>query len=486
VNSKLTSTEKPSVSWKLVTSLLLGSVAIALRIVFSRTEIGFDEIFSYNLVTPTDISAVSFSTIFTGIHSDNNHHLNSLYLYWLGDNSSFLIFRLHSLVAGAGSLALAYLIGQRSRYSCGPLTMFMVGFSYIILVYSTEARGYSLMMLFALFCIYSYERSSTSKSIGWGLALSVSASLGLLAHATFLFLLGGLVLQVLSTFVPYKPGRLRQLSKWSIVYFTMPSLTCIGMYLIDYRKLMIAGGPTISTLDTVVRSFSYLVGGSPNHPWSVGFAIIGLLAVLCGIVLLRRSDRQNFVLYVSTIFVLPIFALAVAQPAFIYIRYFLIPILFATILLSFLLSNMLSRTVHLRRIAAAFLLLFVGGNAVQIQHFLRAERGSHRSALEFILENSGVDTVYVSSSKDFTTLQIMAFYSNHVADSHRLQYLALTDISEAQMPDWFILERAAFSPPLAGNRVKLTTKTKTHSYIRSEEFLASEPSGLSWYLFKKP
>ncbi len=46
--------------------------------------------------------------IFTRVLYDNNHHLNTLILYFIGANEHWVFYRIHSLLSGVGKVVLAW------------------------------------------------------------------------------------------------------------------------------------------------------------------------------------------------------------------------------------------------------------------------------------------------------------------------------------------------------------------------------------------
>jgi len=92
---------------------LVGSIAIiaaAARIMSATGELWLDEIWSIRL---SHLAAGPIG-VFTGIHIDNNHHLNTLYLQRLPElGAPWIVYRLHVLVAGIATVILAAVIGRR-------------------------------------------------------------------------------------------------------------------------------------------------------------------------------------------------------------------------------------------------------------------------------------------------------------------------------------------------------------------------------------
>ena len=140
-----------------------------------------DEVWSLKIAQ----SVSSPLEIFTSIHHDNNHMLNTLFLYLLGDQSQWFIYRFPSFLFGMGSIVLAGIIAHRRGQWEAATAMLLFSFSYPMILYSTEARGYSPAVFFALlaFLLINHYRNTTQWRhivLFWGTTV-----LGFLSHLSF-------------------------------------------------------------------------------------------------------------------------------------------------------------------------------------------------------------------------------------------------------------------------------------------------------------
>ncbi len=95
-----------------LTLAVLVLVAAALRLPGLFTDFWLDEIWTLKIVLGMD----SGWDVFTEVRHSNNHHLNTLIFYALGDLEHWSLYRIHALLAGVASVALAFRIGaQRGR-----------------------------------------------------------------------------------------------------------------------------------------------------------------------------------------------------------------------------------------------------------------------------------------------------------------------------------------------------------------------------------
>src|SRR5579871_206024 len=95
----------------LVLTLLL-LLAAVLRIVATHNDLWLDELISLRAAQ----ALTAPWHVFTAIHNDNNHYVNTLYLYFLRDQDAAPPFRYFSVLCGVLLVAAGYwLLAQRSR-----------------------------------------------------------------------------------------------------------------------------------------------------------------------------------------------------------------------------------------------------------------------------------------------------------------------------------------------------------------------------------
>ncbi|MEN6450401.1 MAG: hypothetical protein ABFC96_07920, partial [Thermoguttaceae bacterium] len=164
--------------WSIAAAVVL-LLAGAIRFGGAVNDLWLDEIWSLQLLAD---HATSPLDVFTKIHHDNNHYLNSLWLQLTGPAASPVLCRLLSLAAGIGTVALAALIGRRRDTATAVLAMLLVGFSYVLVLYSSEARGYAGAVFFAFLSFLLLDRYLDRRRWQTAVAYSLSAVLGLLSH----------------------------------------------------------------------------------------------------------------------------------------------------------------------------------------------------------------------------------------------------------------------------------------------------------------
>src|SRR6266704_6311654 len=119
--------------------IVIVALAVSLRARSALNDLWMDEIWSVELVRELHAPL----EVFTKTHHDNNHYLNSLFIYFLGQRGNWPGYRIPAIAAGLGAIILAWLIGRRRDRTTAFFSMLLVSFSYVMILYSSEARGYA-------------------------------------------------------------------------------------------------------------------------------------------------------------------------------------------------------------------------------------------------------------------------------------------------------------------------------------------------------
>ena len=143
----------------------------------AHTEFTQDEITSLTAVLPLR----HWHEVFWKFNGDNNHYLNSLWLYLAGPDAGVGVRRLPTVVLGILSIAAAGLWARLQGRFAALATMLLFASSYMMVDYGSIARGYSGLILFTLLAMRLTAQAlegRTHASIWLGLAIL----LGFLCH----------------------------------------------------------------------------------------------------------------------------------------------------------------------------------------------------------------------------------------------------------------------------------------------------------------
>lgn len=165
---------------QLFTAILL--LALFLRLPGFFASLAYDEIWTLLNFAPLSPGEVLFS-----LELPNNHPLNTLAVKFIHGVFTALppeFIRLFSLLAGLGSIVLAGLIAQRfgkDKACCW--SMFFMAVAAPLIVYSSQARGYSMQIFFLLLYCYgaicsAEAKPQTVKTIAVAILLTSIGALG--------------------------------------------------------------------------------------------------------------------------------------------------------------------------------------------------------------------------------------------------------------------------------------------------------------------
>ncbi|PXA93250.1 hypothetical protein DMC47_22400 [Nostoc sp. 3335mG] len=142
-------------------------------------------IFAQEVATPAGV--------FLNINHDNNHHLNTLWLQWVGSDAAPLLQRALSIVSGTATVPVAAAIMLRRGTAPAVLTAIGFAFAPFLVTYGAEARGYAPLLFAWTVAIAMVDRwldQPAGRLPSTGIALA--ASFGLLSQATMIFGLASL------------------------------------------------------------------------------------------------------------------------------------------------------------------------------------------------------------------------------------------------------------------------------------------------------
>jgi uncharacterized membrane protein len=390
----------------MVLVLLLGALA---RWTGLGAEFWLDEILSWQLAR----QAGSPLGVFL-IKHDNNHHLNTAWLTCWPDASSWLCYRLLSLLAGLTTIVVSAWVACRWGKADGLFSALLFAACYWLVVASTEARGYALVVLFALVAYETLSRYLDQRKPVWLLSFWVATILGFLSHLSFVHAYVGFIVWSLRRFARerQRPGeelwRLVLCHAGIIVFFAPFYLFCI-------RGMEVAGGPPEPLLPVLGRLVVIGLGGPAESGWAVMW-LIGFAGLLvAGLWSLYREKNDVWVFFVVAVVASPALFL-LRPPPFVFERYFLISFVFFLILAGHVLGAMWRAGRFSRAVALVLLVISLVGSAVHVHDFSRVGRGQFVEALTWVLEQDQETCVTVAGDLDFRVRSSVEFHARYRAD----------------------------------------------------------------------
>lgn len=424
-------------------------VGAALRVPGLFTDFWLDEIWSLNIARSVhSASDVVFSA--TG-RIDNNHPLNTWFMYALGGEvRRWEIYRLPALACGIGSVIVAAnAMWRRSRIEAITAAL-LIAFSYPLVFYSSEARGYAPAVFFALLAYDALMRYVDRATWARAIVFNLACVLGFLSHLTFVhFFLAAMYWSVLRARRTQMPLT-QQFAWWSRL--NGPAvLFAVILFRVFVRDMVIGGATETKPTEVLIRTLSIALGGLDFGIGAIVCAMvtIGLFVAVVAQLIKSRDDRWFF--YVLAVVVAPALLLFYnrvlsIKPQPLMPRYFLVAI--AMLLMA--IAHLATRVN--RRALVIGLSVIAIANVVRTIQFFKAGRDGATVAIGQMLRTSNNPTIIVSTDSVFRAGPVFEFYQSRIVPPDRRfelrdpassaeWKLTMTPSSELSGFDWH-LERA--------------------------------------------
>lgn len=454
-----------------VGSPALIAIAGILYIACASGNLWLDEILSLqwarNAKTWTDLIAL--------FRHDNNHPLNSLWLYVVGVGHAPLVYRAVSVLAGIGSLVVLNRIAKRLVPRARLFVVAMAVISYALAVFFSEARGYAMAVFCALFCFWillgSKDRPARLSVIGFW----ISAVAGFLSHATFVYPLGGMAIWVMACGLGAGRSPWKLLARTAI-WFALPTGLFVAYYFYYLRQMIIAGGPDIIPLQIAAEFFGFGLGLPVRPPFAFFTVLTSGLALLAALLFGRFEGERLRIFFVSTLLLLPCIGVAVTSPEYLHFRYFLVLLPFVLLVLGGLIERAL---VSDSRWAFVFFILLCASATFQWPRFsalLTIGRGGYPEVLERMSSSGG--PVTFSATHDMMGGLVLEHYRRQMVPIPPVHFLPAARV-EGNIPEWFLVVDQSDPPALASPDFLIFD----HSYQFHSAVYSAPVSGAHWFLY---
>lgn len=449
-----------------LTLAVLVLVAAALRLPGLFTDFWLDEIWTLKIV----LGMESAWDVFTSVHHSNNHHLNTLFFYWLGDVENWSLYRVPALVAGVASVALAYRIGARRGATEAVVAGLLCTTSYLLIHFSSEARGYALVIFFGL-ASFALLDAFPERRQWWRVGLFwICACLGLLSHGMYLH-----VLAAAGAWMTLRLWRSGRALPNLLRLFAVPSLFLLCFYWFDLRLTKIGEGPELDAMDVFLRAASYAIGGPPRGLLATRIALA--TGVLFGGAVLwwARERRDEWLFLAVVVFASPALTFLLMRPKVFFVRYFLLATVFGLVALAGPLARGLERSGIPRIVAGLVIAAMLLGNGLNVARFYRYGRGDYLATVRFIAESAGSRLPTVGSDHRFRNHNVIRFYNRYLPVDRRLVYL-----EQDEYPEWWLAHRIGEL-----GKVEKMRAADGHRYELVRVARYSDLSGWHWLLYRR-
>lgn len=378
------------VRWTLWSLYLL---AFALRLAGAQGSLWLDEAWSAMLAddVKTPIG------VLIGINHDNNHHLNSLWLQFVGLAAPTWEMRLLSVVTGTLSVPVAAAIARPRGPVFALVAALLFAVSPVLVTLGSEARGYAPMALALLLAILFVDRVLAGEErFHRPVTLALCFVLGALSQLTMVF--GILALTGWAFFAWWRrEGFGGALHRWFRL-FTMPLLALAALLAMMVWAALTApkgfqfGFYEPFTYILFLHAVVELAG------YTIGFPLVTVLLPVAALILLvlaprARVSRVDF--YRLAIFAFPaaMVVLRSGNPG--HPRYYLLAALALLLMLGEMIGEGLRRPGRVRIASGAALAAITVGSLVQDVDLAINRRGDPAAAVRELarLRPSGADVL---------------------------------------------------------------------------------------------
>jgi hypothetical protein len=430
-----------------------------------------DEIWSWGLAR----SRGSIGEVLT-IESSNSHALMTLWIWLVGDQLTFFLYRLPSLAAGIACIPLAARIAFRHGRSAALAAAWIVAVSFLGVVFSSEARGYALMVacsLGAFECAWTWLDSGRRRwlALGW-----ICAAVGVLAQTLFVVGWAAIAAAVIARIL--REGGSRRIRR--VLAFTLPPIALfVAWWFVNVRHVFNAGAPPWEMRPLLTEVLGWSIG-LPLAGWTllVGAPIAAAVLLLDEKELVARRDAIS-IAQLGLVLFAPAVISALLWNEFLAARYFLVPLAFGSLALARVLGRLADSGARPRWIAVLVLAAFAAGNTLHTVEFLRVGRGTLGSIVHAMAERSGSRPIVVTGNYDFNVGAQIEWHKRTALPSREFLYVSQGKLS-ATGADFAIVNRPRFAEDVprairVGNRGYALMATSIHS----------GPSGTDWAVYQR-
>jgi hypothetical protein len=442
--------------------IVIALANIAVRVYGCFIPLWFDEVFSLDqtrvIQYPVDI--------LLKLHTDNNHYLTALWLWMIGPNAPFFVYRIPSLIAGLALPIFLYLaVYPRHGRRTALIAAFLALVSRHDTALACEARGYSMALALAALAWLILDRFIQRRSFALGFAFAVCCIAGFLAHLTFFYAYCGFGFWSLAALGD------RDIRKTvrSLLLLHAPVIAFLAvLYRVDLQYLQFWGGGHI-TLSVLAKEFIFLTFNAP-HGTTVIVGITALALVVTGWISVYRSGGGEWLLFAG-VFAAAIAGLCDRFQVHTAPRYFLLTGPFLLVLVAVALDRLLDRGGL--RIILFVLLIAMGAYGVTADAIkFWPGRAEYPEAVGYMAVNSEYADKTVSCGIDYRPdFFLLQFYCRRIDRT----FVAANKDPGGTIPQWWVI-------PKSPDHVRDITR-KDRQYFLNQIYPA-QGQGWSWDVYR--
>jgi hypothetical protein len=260
----------------------------------------------------------------------------------------------------------------------------------------------------------------------------------------------------------------------------LPMVFLLFLYLIDLRVLVVGGGRTeFSVMECFGQALTWAWGGEGQPAMVICIAVTAVLCLSYGMRAAWRYKSDSWVLPVGLAIALPLLFVLVHPSKTLYVRYFIVSMIFLLVLISICLTSVFERGRSGRAICVLLIACYLAANGWYTWNLFSFGRGGYSDAVRYMQENSGGNVVTVGGNHPFRIPMILSFYGPLSQIPKGIRYFA-TQEWPAGGPEWLILQKPSSEPAHPASRVN---DAAGHQYVLARVYPATPLSGLHLFIY---
>ena len=405
-----------------------------LRLHAADSDLWLDELWSLALVSRIH----SAGAVFWNINHANNHFLNSLWMYGIGQNATVFLYRLPALIFGTAAIPVAGWVARRHGMVAILAVMLLFSINFIMIDLSSQARGYAGLVLFTLLAIgfsasaLDLKQPRLTDRSSW--LLGVCVMLGFLSQIIMMQTVAVIGLWTLRTRFSQTGPTLRTVWDTAVVmapsaFLTAPFIVCMVLNAGKFDLGNVIAFDPLSFWVSYGMLLQILVGS--DHV-QTGVCLAGLAALLCslGYVYFKSGRRELF--YSTALVLVPIIFFAGRLPNTNYPRYFLPFGVIFILGIGELYGHLCSRSKGHKIAASIGLAAIIFFNICLISIFFSIGRGEYLALAKTMVRD---DTIRYGTTQPAPASAVFDYYGRklgvRVIQTPREQWCTAR-------PDWFV------------------------------------------------
>jgi hypothetical protein len=457
-------------------------LGLALRLRAAHGDLWLDEIWTLLLLE----RAKTIGDVFIGVHHDNNHFLNSAWLWLVGPDAPTTLMRLPAIVFGALAILTAAALGRRFCDAAGVIAAVLIAVSYFFVHYSSEARGYSGMILAILVAYNALEGMlANEETIANRIVFAVAICFGTFSHLTMVEATGVLCLAAWARLTPGDVSLKASLQSAVPIFIigglaTIPAVVCfvVGALSPDFH----VGYQEPFTFGMLAQGLADMARSTLGFPRAFPDLVVVIATAILALASLALVPAHRRWFPALAVFALPILHAAFGLPNQFNARFHLTSAVGLIVLSGDSLAVLWRRKHGPQAIAALAIGLFAAAQSFELAQFFGSGRGAYKEAIKAMSERGPVTYSIDPAGLRLGTRSVLGYHAAGLG----MEAKAISEEAWCESaPNWLILANMPNSTPVLPQRKTAGPANCQATFLRDRTFDAWGLSGVDWTLYHR-